>query len=55
VDQSKAVSKLLKQKQGNLGIQEFLNKLAEMAEIGFQKKTWRTQNNAVLQVHSKQT
>ena len=35
VDRSKAVSKLLKQKQGNLSIQEFLNKLAEMAEIGF--------------------
>ena len=35
VDRSKAVSRLLKQKQGNLSIQEFLNKLAEMAEIGF--------------------
>ena len=35
VDRSKAVSKLLSQKQGNLSIQEFLNKLAEMAEIGF--------------------
>ena len=35
VDRSKAVSRLMKQKQGNLSIQEFLNKLAEMAEIGF--------------------
>ena len=35
VDRSKAVSKLLKQKQENLSIKEFLNKQAEMAEIGF--------------------
>ena len=42
IDRSKAVSRLLKIKQGNSSIQEFINKLSEMAEIGFPEENMET-------------
>jgi hypothetical protein len=42
VDQNKAVSRLMKLKQGNLSIQQFLDRLSEMAEIGFPEENMQS-------------